>query len=1183
VNTKFSAVRSLGISITSYAMHSPDAAWPLVSLPDFEVRAGEAIEISGADLIAFAPIVPLEDKERWEDYATKNQGWIQEGLSIQGLEDVAGTIPLQMYPFPNDDAWESKGSDIYVPVWQMGKAPMNASIVNLDLFSHPSFYRQILDVIEIKHEVLSEVVDLDFLIQYSTPVDGAYQPRSYIFEPVFETFQKDARVVGFIIAVLPWESYFVDLLPKKTNGFLVDVNDMCGEHFTYGLNGPEATYIGQGDLHDSKYDSLKVTSQFAEFARYDGDVDSNRTLCNYELNIYPTETYEDSFLTNGPIIFTSVIILVFFFTAGIFLLYDYMVQRRQNRVVSAAERTTAIVASLFPKSIQKRIMEEAEEQAAKENEKGKNRFGFAAKSQLKDFLSDGTALETGESAFKTKPIADLFPETTIIFADIVGFTAWSSMREPSQVFTLLETIYHEFDMFAKRRRVFKVETVGDCYVAVAGLPEPRKDHYTVMARFASDCLHKFKVLTKKLEVRLGPDTGDLGLRTGLHSGQVTAGVLRGERARFQLFGDTVNTTARMESTGQRDKIHISQETADLLIGAGKGHWVTPRAEKVIAKGKGELQTYWLNLRGDSSKSQQSAGSSVSDIREVETVSMNDTLKDGIINATAAPLSKLSAGKHQRLVEWNTDILLRLLREINARREASTDEKRESMPETSRLRSLEQGDIHKRETVLDEVEEIVNLPKFDAKAASSQQNPELLDLGKEVFNQLRDYVATIAAMYRDNPFHNFEHASHVTMSTVKLMSRIVAPDLKTDADADAEKNLHDHTYGITSDPLTQFACVFAALIHDVDHIGVPNSQLIKEEASVAAVYRNKSVAEQNSVDLAWDLLMDHNYEELRKCIYTTESEFKRFRQLVVNSVMATDIMDKDLKTLRNIRWEKAFSETSQKLDIYFEDTINRKATIVIEHLIQASDVSHTMQHWHIYRKWNERLFEELYRAFIQGRAETNPADNWYKGEMGFFDFYIIPLAKKLKECGVFGVSSDEYLNYAMKNRQEWELRGQEVVESMMEHVRDTYGSSTSIEKVQQNVADSKPEAVILKKAADPEPKEISPPPTMVQETSENGSEDASENGSEETSENGSEETSEYGSEETSENESEEEHEMISKSENGNEQEHEMISKNSISTEMSGKSTTETTYSGSGSSRLWNHSSTENLPRSELMFL
>lgn len=161
-------------------------------------------------------------------------------------------------------------------------------------------------------------------------------------------------------------------------------------------------------------------------------------------------------------------------------------------------------------------------------------------------------------------------------------------------------------------------------------------------------------------------------------------------------------------------------------------------------------------------------------------------------------------------------------------------------------------------------------------------------------------------------------------------------------------------------------------------------------------------------------MDEGFSNLRGAIYGTEAKMKRFRQLVINSVMATDIVDKELKALRNARWEKAFSDTASGNE---HDTINRKATIVIEHLIQASDVAHTMQHWHIYRKWNERFFNECYRAYTAGRAASNPAENWYKGELDFFDFYIIPLAKKLKECGVFGVSSDEYLNYAQKNRQE----------------------------------------------------------------------------------------------------------------------------------------------------------------------
>jgi hypothetical protein len=94
----------------------------------------------------------------------------------------------------------------------------------------------------------------------------------------------------------------------------------------------------------------------------------------------------------------------------------------------------------------------------------------------------------------------------------------------------------------------------------------------------------------------------------------------------------------------------------------------------------------------------------------------------------------------------------------------------------------------------------------------------------------------------------------------------------------------------------------------------------------------------------------------------------------------------------------------------------------------------MQHWHIYRKWNARLFEEMYKAYAEGRAETDPSEFWYKGEMGFFDFYIIPLAKKLQDCGVFGVSSYEYLNYAEKNRREWESRGQELVAEMVQSLK-----------------------------------------------------------------------------------------------------------------------------------------------------
>jgi 3'5'-cyclic nucleotide phosphodiesterase len=227
---------------------------------------------------------------------------------------------------------------------------------------------------------------------------------------------------------------------------------------------------------------------------------------------------------------------------------------------------------------------------------------------------------------------------------------------------------------------------------------------------------------------------------------------------------------------------------------------------------------------------------------------------------------------------------------------------------------------------------------------------------------------------------------------------------------------------------------------VDHAGVPNSQLVKEQAPTAIRYRDKSVAEQNSIDVAWTLLLQPSFANFRHALCSTVTDMQRFRQLIVNIVMATDLMEPDLKRLRNARWTEAFGDTTamntisesdatpSSSDLAEKDT-HRKATIVLETLIQASDVSHTMQHWHIYRKWNQRLFSEMMTAYHQGRAETNPADVWYQGELNFFDFYIIPLAKKLEECRAFGVSSDEYLCYALKNRAEWEMCGLEIISEM----------------------------------------------------------------------------------------------------------------------------------------------------------
>ena len=111
----------------------------------------------------------------------------------------------------------------------------------------------------------------------------------------------------------------------------------------------------------------------------------------------------------------------------------------------------------------------------------------------------------------------------------------------------------------------------------------------------------------------------------------------------------------------------------------------------------------------------------------------------------------------------------------------------------------------------------------------------------------------------------------------MLARITAPDL---GDGGDQKALHEYTHGLTSDPLMLLAIIFSSLIHDSDHPGCGNAQLGKEKPELSAKYRNKSIAEQNSLDIAWDMLMRPEFEQLRRTMFANPDEAKRFRQLVV---------------------------------------------------------------------------------------------------------------------------------------------------------------------------------------------------------------------------------------------------------------------------------------------------------------
>mmetsp|Transcript_13427 Transcript_13427/g.37784 ORF Transcript_13427/g.37784 Transcript_13427/m.37784 type:complete len:1181 (+) Transcript_13427:148-3690(+) len=1044
------AIGSIDSFIVALCIQS--SAWPFVTVPRFSDRAERLRKFSHAVAVTTYHYVDEDLRQEWSEYASANDHRQGESLHLHKQKDETTLQQnIMLGRESNNEFLRNHGNlSSFMPMWQQSPVT-KTSPSNWDGFQYGaladawntfqqqhgvvmSYVNNIETIslsdlnIEERNQFISGVVPNN--TNHTEPFGDIFYPIVYDHEIEEITVNSNSSkhfstndVIGVVAVTFYWRDLLKDMFSNEIDGMHVVFENNCNQSFTYTWSDSNPLFLGTGDLHEPEYDDMQQSFSLTDIEESDmyTGLPLSSSGCQYAIHFYPSEAMSQHFNKGhvSPATFTGIAVVIFVFTTMVFVFYDCLVERRQRKVYSSAMKNNAIVSSLFPKSVRDRLYQENDPTP-------KN--AQPPKTRLKTFMhEDNDATETKKEF--DAPIADLFSNCTVLFADISGFTSWSSERSPCQVFVLLETIYGAFDKIADRRGVFKVETIGDCYMAVTGLPNPKRDHALIMARFARDCRNQMNALTKSLEVTLGPETSDLSMRFGLHSGPVTAGVLRGRKSRFQLFGDTVNTAARMESTGISNQIHVSEETARLLTDGGKSSWLTPRKETVLAKGKGELTTYWLFQTNRIKR-----GSTAN------TVATSDDSIGSLESPLSGPKRKANVtpfvcDRRARLIDWNVDLFAGMIRKIVARREAYTMNADQNKKLVSNLseKSITHTDSG---MVMDEVVEIIELPAFDPRAINLQEDPHFIKLEEDVMTQLRNYIFTISSTYNNNPFHNFEHASHVTLSVAKLLSRIVAPDLEINSNEhDVSSTLHDHTYGITSDPLTQFACVLAALIHDVDHQGVPNTTLVEENDEVAKKYRGRSVAEQNSVDIAWALFLEPQFRDLRKTVCGTEDELNRLRQLIVNTVLATDIMDKDLKQLRNQRWEKAFSPDLKNDNENDQDQINRKATIVLEHLIQASDVCHTMQHWHVYRKWNERLFEEMYLAYKMGRAKADPSTFWYKGELGFFDHYIIPLSKKLSNCGVFGVSSDEYLNYALRNRKEWEQRGNSIVTEMVNGLQD----------------------------------------------------------------------------------------------------------------------------------------------------
>ena len=182
-------------------------------------------------------------------------------------------------------------------------------------------------------------------------------------------------------------------------------------------------------------------------------------------------------------------------------------------------------------------------------------------------------------------VAEHHPSVTVLMSDIVGFTAWCSEVSPTKVIECLSAYFQVIDDLAETFGVYKVETVGDGYQAICGAPVYTEDHAEVMSLFALKVIETLPTMRKIFNHE------DFDVRVGINSGPIVTGVIRADRIRWQLFGDTVNVASRMESTSIPGRIQISKSTRDLLL--FRDMFTVEKRGLIDMKGKGQQETFFL--------------------------------------------------------------------------------------------------------------------------------------------------------------------------------------------------------------------------------------------------------------------------------------------------------------------------------------------------------------------------------------------------------------------------------------------------------------------------------------------------------------------------------------------------------------------------------------------------------------
>jgi len=393
-----------------------DVSWPNVTIPHFDERIADFSTSFGAIMLLYVPLVQAKDREPWEYYANVHTPWKTTNISGDVLVDVDSTDYLRIHPgtflhvddiregfnvgpFAEDVLQNEGGFEnpqgMSAPVYQYGgpghQRTEDSEIALMDLFLHPIFKKDAIASIEYDIPVISEYMDVGFLRGALSTTDPEADAsslwnskysvyyneenndvntgkevimtlpsiRSLTYHPVKETFDRGARTIGFVVGVVPWHTYFRNVLKtsklkgsnsydvskkdeKEVNGMVVKVVSDCGSTFTFVLNSGNSTIetrLGDWKEQYEEYEHLNHTSRFF----YKDHPQGHSTHCSFDLNIYPNSDFRDSYRTNNPKNYAFVVAGIFLFTAFLFTCYDRLIFKGQQQIVN--EATGMIIAN----------------------------------------------------------------------------------------------------------------------------------------------------------------------------------------------------------------------------------------------------------------------------------------------------------------------------------------------------------------------------------------------------------------------------------------------------------------------------------------------------------------------------------------------------------------------------------------------------------------------------------------------------------------------------------------------------------------------------------------------------------------------------------------------------------------------------------------------------------------------